>query len=399
MPTILCVNPGSNSLKFDLVQTQSSQSRAGEGHRILTGVIDDIGKDTSLVIKRGDEQILNKKLSGGDFNAAMKAVLEALDHQDLSKPELAAVRVVHGGDSFQQAVEVDEDVLQKIEVRAELAPLHNPNAARVIRAIQQHRMNLPIAAAFDTAFHHSVPEVAWRYPLDLEIADRHNIRKFGFHGISHRYQLDQFCYLTGTPIEEASLITTHLESGSSVCAIRNGKSVETSMGFTPLEGLMMGTRSGSVDPFIVPFLMKHERLSADEAIHLLESKSGLLGISGQSLDTRVLRKNTDARSQLALEMYAYRVRANIGAYLAILGDAKAIVFAGGIGENTPEIRRYVLEGLHGLGVEVDAHRNEDVMTGDTLLSSPNSKTAVWVLHSDEGLQLAHECSRIFSGTT
>ena len=325
MPLVLGFNPGSNSLKFDLIETSSSQSRAGGGRRLATGTIDDLGKDTSIEITRTGEEPHTEKLKASDFEAATKAALEGIEKLGFSKPDLAAVRVVHGGDQFQRAVRIDNQVLDKIEALKELAPLHNPNAIKVVHAIRQHNDKLPIAAAFDTAFHHTIPEVAWRYPIDKDLADRLTIRKFGFHGISHRYQLEQFCHLTNTPIEEATIITTHLESGSSVCAVRNGKSVETSMGFTPLEGLMMGTRSGSVDPAILPYLMRHENISAEDALNVFEKKSGLLGISGRSLDTRKLRVNPDERSRLALQMYAYRVRATLGAYMAILGEVRGIV--------------------------------------------------------------------------
>jgi acetate kinase len=396
MPTVLCFNPGSNSLKFDLVETTRAQVMASQGKRILTGTIENIGRETTLEIREDDKNLAGEKIPAGDFADATQAALGAIAKLNHGRPDLAAVRVVHGGDDFEHAVTVDDDVIRRVEERNELAPLHNPNAIRVIRALREHDDSLRVTAAFDTAFHHSLPEVAWRYPINLEIADRLKIRKFGFHGISHRYQLEQFCHLSDTPIDNANVITTHLESGSSVCAIRNGKSVETSMGFTPLEGIMMGTRSGSVDPAIVPFIMRHECISVDDALNVLEKKSGLLGISDQSLDTRVLRKNQDRRSQLALEMYAYRVRATIGAYLAVLGDARAIVFGGGIGENTPEIRWSILEGLRGWGVVVDQERNNVVMEGDCLLSAPESKLTVWVIHSDEGLQLAHECASVFA---
>jgi len=393
MPLVLCFNPGSNSLKFDLVETAANQPRASAGKRLLTGDIDNVGKDTTLEITRGEEQLHSEPLPAGDFDAMTTAALDALDKLDLPKPDLAGVRVVHGGSDFTAAAGVDDEVIRKIEARTELAPLHNPKSVKVIRALQQHGSALPIACTFDTAFHHTLPEIAWRYAIDYDIANRHGIRKYGFHGLSHRYQLEQFCSLSNTPIEQANIITSHLESGSSVCAIREGKSVETSMGFTPLEGLMMGTRSGSIDPAILPYLMQHENLSSQDALQLLEKKSGLLAISGQSLDTRILRKKTDDRSLLAMAMYAYRVRATMGAYLAVLGDARAIVFGGGIGENTPEVRGPILEGLRGWGVDVDPARNTNVMAGDTLLSSPASKLAVWVIHADEGLQLAHECTQ------
>lgn len=328
MPTVLCFNPGSNSLKFDLVETIHAQERASQGRRLLTGNLENIGEETHIEVREGNKKLADEKLPAGDFAAGTLAALRTIDRLNLAKPDLAAVRVVHGGQDFERAVALDNEVIQRIEDRSELAPLHNANAIQVFRAIREHNDALRIAAAFDTAFHHSLPEVAWRYPLDLELADRLNIRKFGFHGLSHRYQLEQFCHLSEIAIASASVITTHLESGSSVCAIRNGKSVETSMGFTPLEGIMMGTRSGSIDPAVLPFLMRHEGISADDALNLLEKHSGLLGVSGRSLDTRILRKNRDARSQLALAMYAYRVRATVGAYLAVLGDAQAIVFGG-----------------------------------------------------------------------
>jgi acetate kinase len=348
------------------------------------------------VILRGSEKVYDERLSASDFADSTKAALEIIDKLNFPKPNLAAVRVVHGADKFEHAVEVNDDVIDKIEVLKELAPLHNPNALKVIRAIVEHSSKLRLAAVFDTAFHHSIPEIAWRYPIDFEMANRLNIRKFGFHGLSHSYQLEQYCHLTNAVKEKTTIITTHLESGSSVCAIRNGKSVETSMGFTPLEGIMMGTRSGSIDPAILPFLIRHENLSSEEALNVLEKRSGLLGISGQSLDTRILRKNTDDRSRLALQMYAYRALATIGAYLAILGEADAIVFAGGIGENTPEVRAPILEGLRGWGVEVDPDRNTEVMQGDQLLSNPASKLGVWVIHAEEGLQLAHEATQVLA---
>lgn len=393
MPIVLCLNPGSNSLKFDLVETSANQPRASAGKRLVTGGIDNVGKPTEIEITRGTETLHKEPVPAGDYGAMTTAALDALDKLGLPKPDFAGVRVVHGGSDFTQAARVDDEVLQKIEARAELAPLHNPNSIKVVRAVQQHGSALPVACTFDTAFHHTLPEIAWRYAIDYDIANKYGIRKYGFHGLSHRYQMEQFCHLSGTPLQEASIVTTHLESGSSVCAIREGKSVDTSMGFTPLEGLMMGTRSGSIDPAIVPFLMEHENFSAQEALSFLEKKSGLLAISGQSLDTRILRKKTDDRSLLAMAMYAYRVRAMIGAYLAVLGDARAVVFSGGIGENTPEIRGPIVEGLRGWGMDVTPARNIEVMEGDTLLSTPQSKLAAWVIHADEGMQLAHECTR------
>ena len=290
-------------------------------------------------------------------------------HAPLDRIELAAVRVVHGGDAFGSAVVLDDHVPLEIEARSELAPLHNPNALQVIESVRRRKPALPIAVAFDTAFHHSLPERAWRYPLDIELADRYKIRKYGSHGISHRYLLEQFAYLSGRA---------------------------KSMGFTPLEGLMMGTRSGSIDPAILPFLMRKENISADEILNVLEKKSGLLGVSGVSQDTRILRKRTDAASMLALEMFGYRVRQMVGAYLAVLGDAQAIVFGGGIGENTPEVRSFVCGGLKQWAIELDCGLNDSTFSGDACISTANSALEIWVIHADEGMQLAYECVSLTS---
>jgi acetate kinase len=397
MAIVVCFNPGSNSLKFDVVKMRSDAGSASEGVRLLTGAIDNIGKEAKLEVSRAEDKLISKKLKCGDFFEAAHDVFDVMEElktkaiSGLDRIELATIRVVHGGDSFTHAVSLDDDVLSKIEAYGELAPLHNPNALRVIESIREKSPSLPIAVAFDTAFHHTLPERAWRYPLDFALADRHKIRKYGFHGISHRYMLERFASLSGTRKEDSSIVTMHLESGSSVAAIQLGKSIETSMGFTPLEGLMMGTRSGSIDPAILPFLMRKEGISADEALNLLEKKSGLLGVSGVSLDTRILRGRKDARSVLALDMFGYRVKQTVGAYLAVLGTAQAIVFGGGIGENTPEVRRAVCEGLHRWGLELNDELNDRTVAGDIRISKENSRLEAWVIHSDEGMQLAYEC--------
>ncbi|MBB5056416.1 acetate kinase [Granulicella aggregans] len=397
MPTVLCFNPGSNSLKFDLVEIARDAARAGEGRRLLAGMIDNIGKESAIEITRGEEKIASKKVEAGDFGAGVAAVLDELSgvaKAELEGLALVAVRVVHGGGRFTEAVRFDDGVRKEIEALEELAPLHNANSLKIIDVVQKQQPEWAIAVAFDTAFHATLPEKAWRYGIDRKLADKHGIRKFGFHGISHRYMLEQYAHLAGRPKEEVTIVTMHLESGSSVAAIERGRSVETSMGFTPLEGLMMGTRSGSVDPAILPYLMKHEGLSSEDALNVLEKKSGMLGISGVSLDTRVLEKRSDEDSRLALEMFGYRVRQTVGAYLAVLGSAEAIVFGGGIGENSHGTRKMVCDGLDGWGVRLDDRLNETVENGDVCLSLPESKLALWAIHSDEAMQLAHECAQV-----
>ena len=399
MPIVLAFNPGSNSLKFDIVDAQKGQSCAGNGKKLFTGAIDNIGKETTAELSRiagsSPQQIVSKKIDCKDFVQATEAVYQLLADPAVkdSAPavELNAIRVVHGGDDFTCAVRFDDQVRAKIERRQKLAPLHNANSLRIAEGAEKHAPGIPIAIAFDTAFHHTIPEYAWRYPLPRDLADKHGIRKFGFHGISHRYMLERYAQLARRPVGDVSAVTLHLESGSSAAAILNGRSVDTSMGFTPLEGLMMGTRSGSIDPAILPFLMEKEKFSAADALNILEKESGLLGVSGITLDTRILRKRSEPEAKQAIDIFAYKVRQYVGAYLAVLGRAEVIVFGGGIGENTPEVRNNVLEGLQGWGFAVDTVANGKTMGGDARISEPSSPLAAWVIHSEEGMQIAHEC--------
>ena len=397
MSIVLALNPGSNSLKFDLVEVASNQTRASQSRKLLTGAIDDIGKPARLILSRDGKTIAERDGDFHDFTAATERVLEALQSAEddnipsLGDVDLAAVRVVHGGDTFTAAVRFDDQVRAEIERREPQAPLHNGNSLRIVDVLARIAPNLAVAVAFDTAFHHTLPELAWRYPIPRDLADELGIRKFGFHGLSHRYMLEQYAHLTGKSPADVSAVTLHLESGSSACAIERGRSIDTSMGFTPLEGLMMGTRSGSIDPAILPFLMKARNIDAEAALHILEKQSGLLGVSGVSLDTRILRQRTDEHSQQAIQIFAYRVRHYVGAYLAILDQADAVIFGGGIGENTPEVRTDVCAGLKPWGLTLDPHLNATISQGDASLHTPDSTLAAWTIHVEEGLQLAHEC--------
>jgi acetate kinase len=400
MAIILAFNPGSNSLKFDLVELQKGQRYASSGKHLLNGAFDDIGKEGTVELFRDGKQVLSRKAKYKGIGEAAEAAFQLLKDPILgnfkaaSEYELIAIRVVHGGDVFDRATRLDASTRREIEAREKLAPLHNINAIHIADAARRAAASIPVAVAFDTAFHRTIPERAWRYALPREIADRYGIRKFGFHGLSHRYQLEQYACLTGRSIEDISIITLHLESGSSAAAIKNGCSIDTSMGFTPLDGLMMGTRCGSIDPAIFPFLMEEAGMSSEEVSDLLEKKSGLIGVSGVSLDTRILRKRKDAASRQALDMFGYRVKLFVGAYLAALGDAEAVIFSGGIGENTPEVRTNVCEGLGRWGLQLDEDLNARTMSGDARVSTASSVTAAWVIHSEEGLQLAHECAQV-----
>ena len=400
MATALVFNPGSNSLKFDLVALVPGQRIASDAHAIASAVVDGVGKDAKLLVYSGREVVSTEDCNAPDMAAAVSAALHWLRAQDeagsaLRELSFAAVRVVHGGSRYSAATMVSEEVLRDIEALEEMAPLHNKNSLDVLhvldRELKTRDHETPRMAAFDTAFHRTLPEIAWRYPIDRETADRCGVRKFGFHGLSHRYMLDQYAKAVGKRIEDVSIVTLHLESGCSACAIARGRSVDTTMGLTPLEGLMMGSRSGSIDPAIIPYLMKKEGKQVDEIMTLLNRHSGLLGIAGGTLDTRVLVKRDDEFARLALAMFSYRVRLAVGAYLAALGNCEAVLFGGGIGEDSPWLRAKVCAGLHGWGLELDDKVNELATAEQICITTPGSRLQAWAMPVEEGLQIAHEC--------
>jgi acetate kinase len=305
------------------------------------------------------------------------------------------VRVVHGGARFDKPAMVNKEVEQEIERLQKFAPLHNARALEVIRGLRKHAPEMKIAAGFDTAFYRRMPEVAWRYPLPLDLADKHEIRRYGFHGFSHRSLVERYCLETGRPLEEVRLVSLHLESGCSATAIRDGVAVANSMGMTPLEGLMMGTRSGSVDPAIVQVLVEQEGLDVAGALEVLNKKSGLLGVSGVSLDTRVLMKQLDKpQVALAMEMFCYRVTEQVGAYLAALGGAEAVIFGGGIGEDEPMVRARVCRALRWAGAELDEEVNKRSIYKPGRLSVENAGLAIWTLPAAEAAQIAFECAAL-----
>ncbi len=393
MANALVFNPGSNSLKFEVVETAPGQRVALDATKRVSAAIEDFGDGATLTVFRGREISEKEQVQVPDMGAAARYAVRWLrDHEALEGLDFAAVRVVHGGTKFAGATRATVAVRTEIEALEELAPLHNTSAVEILNELDAELKHVALLVTFDTAFHRTLPEVAWRYPIEAGTADRWGVRKFGFHGLSHRYMLEQYATTVGRPAEECSLVTLHLESGSSGAAILHGRSVDTTMGMTPLEGLMMGTRSGSVDPAIVPFLMKKEQASVAEVMTLLEKRSGLKGIAGGSLDTRVLVKRDDEAAKLALAMFAYRVRLAAGAYLAVLGDAAdAVIFGGGIGENSPWLRSAVVEGLRGFGLEIDAELNERSVEGQVKLSREGSRLEAWSMPVEEGLQMAMEC--------
>ncbi len=396
MASALIFNPGSNSLKFELIELEAGQRTAAGARMLASAVLDGIGKETKLIVYNGREITSTESCKTADMTAAVKQAIAWLGGQgdvraELEKLTFAAVRVVHGGARYSSAVLATETVRDVIESLEELAPLHNKSSLAVLDVLDRELPGVRLMAAFDTAFHRTLPEVAWRYPIDRETADRNGVRKFGFHGLSHRYMLEQYAQAVGKHPSEVTAVTLHLESGCSACAIQKGESVDTTMGLTPLEGLMMGSRSGSIDPAILPYLMKKEGKDIGEIMELLNKHSGMLGIAGGSLDTRVLIKRGDRYAKLALEMFSYRVKLAVGAYLAALGDVEVVLFGGGIGEDSPWLRSTVCEGLRGWGLELDAATNECATAEQVCITKPNSRLAAWAMPVEEGLQIAHEC--------
>lgn len=403
MPILLTLNPGSNSLKADVVEVRPEQRFGCESETRIGAIVENIGKQESASFSRmqGRETAESREVEAKSFTDATGVLLDWLRQQAgehgarYEEVDLAAVRVVHGGTRFEKPVIVDASVESEIEALQRFAPLHNARSLEVIRALRKHAPELKIAAGFDTSFYRKMPEVAWRYPLPPELADKHGIRRYGFHGFSHRSLLERYALESNRPLDEIRLISLHLESGCSATAIRDGVAVDNSMGLTPLEGLMMGTRSGSVDPAIVQVLMQQAELDVDGALEVLTKQSGLRGVSGISLDTRVLMKQLGVpRAALAMEMFCYSVSKQVGAYLATLGGAEAIVFGGGIGEDEPMVRARVCRTLRWAGAELDEEVNKRSIFQPGRLSTPNARLAVWTLPAAEAAQIAFECAAL-----
>lgn len=402
---ILVLNSGSNSLKFELVDAAPTAEAADEriewGSTLVSGAYDDIGKSQSkfLLFQNGD-QVRRQETEVRDYGHAAGLLfdwIETGNARDYGLRTLADVerighRVVHGADLFEGPARIDEDVIGKIEQLEELAPIHNRSALSVIRTSRKRVGDtLPMIAVFDTVFHRGIPDEAALYPIPQEVAGRHRIRRYGFHGVSHRYLAIRYAQLAQRPLVECKLITLHLEGGSSAAAIRGGASVDTSMGFTPLEGLMMGTRCGDIDPAIVAYLMQKENLDREGIETFLNKKCGLLGVSGVSPDTRELRQHVQNPAvQLALTMFSYRVRKYVGAYLAALAGADAIVVGGGIGENTPSVREQIFEHFGWCGATFDRERNNQVIDREGCITAAGSVVPIWVIPTREALMIAKD---------
>ncbi|GAA4296335.1 acetate kinase [Streptomyces venetus] len=395
---VLVLNSGSSSLKYQLLDMR------GNG-RLAVGLVERIGEQTSR-LKHTPAGGESRERGGAiaDHDAALKAVAEELakDGLGLDSPELAAIghRVVHGGKFFTEPTVVDDAVLAEIERLIPVAPLHNPANLTGIRTAQALRPDLPQVAVFDTAFHTTMPESAARYAIDVKTADEHRIRRYGFHGTSHAYVSRATAGLLGKDPAETNVIVLHLGNGASASAVRGGRCVDTSMGLTPLEGLVMGTRSGDMDPAVIFHLMRVGGMSADEIDTLLNKKSGLIGLCGDN-DMREIRRRVDEgdeQAELAFDIYIHRLKKYIGAYYAVLGRVDAVAFTAGVGENAAPVREAALAGLEELGLAVDGERN--AVRGDEarLISPEGARVAVAVVPTDEELEIATQTYALVIGS-
>ncbi|AVP65624.1 MULTISPECIES: acetate kinase [Clostridium] len=394
---ILVVNCGSSSLKYQLIDMTSEEALA-------KGLVERIGIEGSILTQKvnGEKYIIEEPMK--DHKKAIELVLKALvdkDHGVISDmSEIAAVghRVVHGGEKYASSVLINDEVMKALEDCVKLAPLHNPPNIIGINACRELMAKTPMVAVFDTAFHQTLPDYAYMYPLPYELYEQNGIRKYGFHGTSHRYVSSVASEMMGKDLKDIKVITCHLGNGASLCAVKEGKSVETSMGFTPLAGLAMGTRCGDIDPAILLFMERELNMSPDEVDNVINKKSGVLGISGVSSDFRDIEgaaKEGNKRAKLALDVYHYTVRQTIGAYTAVLNGVDAIVFTAGLGENSAASREEILNGLEYLGIKIDAEKNKQ--RGKQIeISTADSKVKVFVIPTDEELMIARDTKEITS---
>jgi acetate kinase len=395
---VLVMNPGGNSLKVEVISCSPTQRFASDGRKLVSLILEGIGKTPCLSVMQGKKATRTEPIQAKDYGEAAASLFSWLEEQaqiTTKDIQCVGVRVVHGGRSFAEATRVTAEVERKIHDFERLAPLHNKSSLELFEPIRRRLGEVPIYAVFDTAFHRTIPDVASLYAIPTDLAEKHGIRRFGFHGTSHRYMMERAAHLLGKQPQEVNLVTMHLESGCSVTAIAKGQSVDNTMGFTPLEGLMMGSRSGDVDPSLIPFLIREEQVEMDQVMTLLNKKSGLLGISKKSLDTRVLMKDygKDPHVTLAMDMFSYRLAKAVGAYLSALGGANAIVFGGGIGENTPLVRERVCASLRWCGLDMNPETNRTVIDVEGKLTTSSSALQAVLVLTEEGLQIAHECSR------
>ena len=388
---ILVINAGSSSLKFQLIDMENEQV-------IAKGICEEIGGKSGFKFKVPGREDYKAAIAMPTHAEALQLVLNTLVDENMgvikSVSEIGAVghRVVHGGEKFASSVLVTEEVKEIIAECADLAPLHNPANLNGI-VVCEKLMGVPQVAVFDTSFHQTMPEEAYMYALPYEYYEKYKIRRYGFHGTSHRYVSERAAALLGKPASECNVITCHLGNGASFAAVKGGKCMDTSMGVTPLEGIMMGTRSGNIDPAIIPYLMrKGELTTADDIDKMMNKKSGMLGISGKTSDNQEierLSKSGDHRATLCEEMYCHQLSKFVGSYMLAMGGTDAIVFTGGIGENNPKYRTALCEKLAFLGVKIDEEKNH-VRGQEIDITTPDSPIKVFVIPTDEELVIARD---------
>ena len=407
---ILVLNCGSSSVKFQIIATDLAMIASNADQRLARGSIERIGGEAIVTFEAEHKDKQRSTAALRDTRSAVELILRWATSGDgpqqiKSVADIHAVghRVVHGGEHFTHSVMINDEVLRAIEDCIELAPLHNPTNIKGIQATRDvFGSGLPQVAVFDTAFHQTLPEHAFLYAIPYQLYRRYRIRRYGFHGTSHRYVAYKYRQQKNITREQTNVITLHLGNGCSIAGIRDGDSRDTSMGLTPLEGLVMGTRSGDIDPAIVDFIGVKEGLSAREVETLLNKQSGLLGISGLTNDMRELlaeeSENNDRRAHLAIEVFCYRARKYIGSFLAAIGGAEAIIFTGGIGENSPEIRSRICAGLEWMGLTIDPERNSSAGRGvEGKISRDDSRLGAYVIPTDEELLIARDTARCVSG--
>ncbi|MCW8849639.1 MAG: acetate kinase [Melioribacteraceae bacterium] len=392
----LVLNCGSSSIKYQLIETSTEEALA-------KGQVERIGMSSAVLTHQplGKEKI---RIVGEilDHSIAMEyviAVLLSKNHgviEDRNEIDAVGHRVVHGGETFSGSVLITDEVLKALKDNIELAPLHNPPNLKGIAAAKEHLPNVPQCGVFDTAFHSSMPPHAFLYGIPYKLYKRYKIRRYGFHGTSHRFVSHRAALLLGKPIEELKLVTAHLGNGGSMAAVCNGKSIDTTMGFTPLEGLLMGTRSGDLDPSIITYIMGKEELNISEVNTLLNKHSGLAGISGESSDMREIEQaveDGDRKAKYAFDVFNYRIKKYAGAYAAAMGGIDALVFTGGIGENSPNVRKAVCSGLEFLGLNIDLDKNENV-EGEVNIAKDDSPAQILRIPTNEELVIAMDTEKI-----
>ena len=391
---ILVVNCGSSSLKFQLIDSETEEVAA-------SGLCERIGLDGALIYKVNGDKI-KQEIDLPDHEVAIKKVLDTLLDKEIgvltSLDEIGAIghRMVHGGEKFSSSVIINEEIIKQIETCNDLAPLHNPANLLGVRACQEVMPGVPNVVVFDTAFHQTMPSKAYLYALPKEYYEKYGVRRYGFHGTSHSFVSKRLAELAGLDINNSRMIICHIGSGASISAIKDGKSVDTSMGMTPLEGLMMGTRSGDMDPAIIEFICQKENITVQEMTTILNKKSGALGLSGLSNDYRDLVEAAQGGNQdaiNALDVMVYRVIKYIGAYYMALGGVDAIALTAGVGENNLELRAKIVEGLAAIGIKLDVDANA-VRGDERKISTDDSAAQVWVVPTNEELAIARETARL-----